>query len=149
MGKVLAEHLGSNTEPFFAREEIPVNENSPKTFQINLSNLSFWLAIAGIVWLLGAVGLGWLVNGVLILFGVMILIPILGFFGFRWWLKRNIVEDKCPMCDYEFKALNHTEAECPSCKEPLKINNGRFQRLTPPGTIDVEAVEVTAHTLED
>jgi hypothetical protein len=99
--------------------------------------------------LLGAVGLGWVVNGFLILIGFVIVSPVIGWLVFRWWLKRNLVEDKCPVCAYEFTGFNRTECQCPSCGEPLKVEQGHFNRLVPPGTIDVEAVEVSVRQIED
>lgn len=108
-----------------------------------------WLTLLATVLLLSSVGLGWVVNGFLILVGLALISPVIGWFVFRWWLKRNLVEDKCPVCAYEFTGFNQTECRCPNCGEPLKVEQGRFNRLTLPGTIDVEAVEVSARQLED
>lgn len=126
-----------------------MNQDIPKIFQLNLSGLARWLTLIAIFMLLGTVGLGWLVNGFLILAGLAIISPLIGWLGFRWWLKRNLVEDKCPVCTYEFTGFNGTDCRCPSCGEQLKVEQGHFNRLTPPGTIDVEAVEVSARAIED
>lgn len=126
-----------------------MNQDTPKIFQLNLSGLARWLTLLAIFMLLGTVGLGWLVNGFLILVGLAIISPLIGWLGFRWWVKRNLVEDKCPVCTYEFTGFNGTDCRCPSCGEPLKVEQGHFNRLTPPGTIDVEAVEVSARAIED
>lgn len=122
---------------------------SPKSFQFNFSNLTRWLPLLVVISLLGSVGLGWLVNSFLILVGLLLITPVLAFFGFRWWLQRNLVQNRCPVCNYEFTGLNRTQLQCPSCSEPLKVEQGHFNRLTPPGTIDVQAVEVTTQRLED
>lgn len=122
---------------------------SLKSFQFNFSNLARWLSILAVIWLLGSVGLGWLVNSFLILVGLLLLAPVLAFAGFRWWLQRNLVQDQCPVCRYEFAGLNRTQLQCPNCGEPLKVEQGHFNRLTPPGTIDVQAVEVPAKPVED
>lgn len=119
------------------------------SLQFTLANLARWLGIFAVIWLLGAVGLGWLVNSFLILFGLLLLAPAIAFVAFRWWLQRNLVQDQCPVCRYEFTGLNKTELRCPNCGEPLKIETGHFQRLTPPGTIEVQAVEVQSQRLED
>jgi hypothetical protein len=126
-----------------------VNQDFPKRFQFNLSGLSSLLTLLALSMLLGAVGLGWLVNGFLILMGLVLISPVIAWVGFRWWLKRNLVESRCPVCTYEFTGFNRTECQCPSCGEPLRVEQGRFNRLTPPGTIDVEAVEVSARQIED
>ncbi|HEY9729588.1 MAG TPA: hypothetical protein V6D50_24330 [Chroococcales cyanobacterium] len=126
-----------------------MNQDTPKLLQFNLSGVGCWLAVLTTFMLLGAVGLGWIVNGLLILVGIAIVTPVIGWFVFRWWLKRNLVEDKCPVCAYEFTGFNQTECQCPNCGESLKVEQGHFNRVTLPGTIDVEAVEVSARQLED
>lgn len=118
---------------------------SLKTFRFNLSNIRPWLTLLAVVWLLGLVGLGWLVKSFLILVGLILLTPVLAFLGFRWWLQRNLIQDQCPVCHYEFTGLNRTQLQCPNCGERLLVEQGNFNRLTPPGTIDVQAIEVPAN----
>jgi predicted RNA-binding Zn-ribbon protein involved in translation (DUF1610 family) len=122
---------------------------SHKTFEFNLSNLRPWLTFLAIVWLLGSLGLGWLVNSLLIIVGLLLLTPILIFFGFRLWLQYNLVSDQCPVCGYEFTGLSHTQLQCPNCGEKLLVQQGHFRRFTPEGTIDVTAVEVSSKVLDD
>ncbi len=120
-----------------------------KTFQLNLSHLRPWLTLLAVVWLLGTFGLGWLVNSLLIILGLLSLAPILVFFGFRWWLQRNLVAENCPVCGTEITSLNNTQLQCPNCGEKLLVQNRTLQRFTPEGTIDVTAVEVPAQSIED
>lgn len=122
---------------------------SLKSFDLNISNLGRWIAIIGVVWLIGTVGLGWLVNWFLILMGLLIVVPVLGFFGFRYWLQSNLIQDNCPVCHYEFTGLNKTQLPCPNCSEPLQVIGGKFNRFTPAGTIDVQAVEVSSQSRDD
>ena len=117
---------------------------SLKSFQFSFFRLASWLTPFLVIWLLGYVGLGWLVNSFLILVGLLFLAPVLGFVWFRWWLQRNMVQAQCPVCTYKLTALNRTQLQCPSCGELLKVEQGKLNRLTPPGTIDVQAVEVSA-----
>lgn len=126
-----------------------MNQNSPKIFQFNLSGVGNWLTILLIVWLLATFGLGWLVNSLLFLMGLALVVPVIAYFGLRWWLSRNLIQESCPVCQYEITALNQTQLQCPSCGEPLQVQQGHLERLTPPGTIDVKAVEVSAKQLED
>jgi hypothetical protein len=126
-----------------------MNQNSFKNLQFNLSGLNFWLTLLAIVWLLGSLGLGWIIKSFAIILGLIIIIPIVGFIGFRWWLKRNLVEAACPVCSFELAGINGTEMRCANCGEPLKVELGRFLRLTPPGTVDVEAIEVSAKQIEE
>lgn len=120
-----------------------------KSFESNFSTVSRWLTFIAFIWLLGSLGLGWLVNSFLILVGLLVVTPVLAFFGFRWWLQRNLVQSQCPVCTHEFTGLNRTQLQCPSCGEPLRVEQGHFSRLTPPGTIDVQAVEVQGKPVED
>lgn len=126
-----------------------MNQERFKTLQIRLSGLSNWLVTLAVIGILISIGLGWLVKGVLILIAVIAITPILVILAVQWWLKRNLIQDQCPVCSHEFPAFNNTQFQCPNCGEPLKIEQGRFSRLTPPGTIDVQAVDVSVQRLED
>lgn len=126
-----------------------MNNNYPRLLWLNNSGLGCFLTLLLTGLFLGSIGLGWLVNGFLILLGLLLFVPVIAFWLFRWWLQRNLVEDQCPVCSYEFTGFNRTECRCPNCGETLKVESGHFQRLTPPGTIDVEAVEVSVQQLED
>lgn len=126
-----------------------MNQDSFKNFQLGFAEVSRFLLPFAVLWLLGAIGLGWLVKSFFILVGLILLTPVLAFFGFRWWLRRNLIQAGCPVCQYEFMSLNQVEFRCPNCNETLKVENGRFNRLTAPGTIDVSAVEVPAQTIND
>ncbi|BAT52456.1 hypothetical protein NOS3756_13960 [Nostoc sp. NIES-3756] len=117
--------------------------------QLNLLNFRPWLTALAIAWLLASLGLGWLVNSLLIIFGLILLAPVVAFFGFRWWLERNLVTDQCPICNYEFTGLNNSQMQCPNCGENVMVQKGHFQRFAPEGTIDVTAVEVPAQKLEE
>jgi predicted RNA-binding Zn-ribbon protein involved in translation (DUF1610 family) len=130
-------------------KETTVNQGNPK-ISLNLPRISNWLILLGIACVLVSIGLGWVVKSFLIVVGLLLLTPVVGFFALQWWLKQNLIEDKCPVCQYEFTALNQTQFQCANCGEPLKIEEGHFSRLTPPGTIDVTAVEVSSvQHLED
>ncbi len=126
-----------------------MNQDGLKNFQLGIAEVSRILLPFFIIWLLGAIGLGWLVKSLFILFGLILVAPILAFFGFRWWLKRNLVQANCPVCGYEFMSLNQSEFSCPSCNEPLKAEGGKFNRLLPPGTIEVNAVDVSVKQIEE
>lgn len=125
-----------------------MDPNRPNLFQfINLSGLGSWLILLAVILILSSVGLGWLVNAFLIGLGFLIISPAILFLVLRWWLNRNIAQGNCPVCNYELAGLEKSQLQCPSCGEPLKIENGQFERLTPPGTIDVDAVDVEAKQL--
>lgn len=121
-----------------------MNPNGLKTLQLNLSGLGCWLTVIGVVWLLGAIGLGWLVKSALVLLLLLFLAPVLLFLGFRWWLQRNLVQGNCPVCRYELTGINGIQSPCPSCGTVLTVKDGQFIRPTPTGTVDVDAVEVSS-----
>lgn len=126
-----------------------MNQNSFRTLQLNFSGLSFWITLIAIVWLLGAIGLGWLVKSLFILIGFILIAPVVAFFGLRWWLQRNLVQANCPVCGYEVAGINGLDMRCPSCTEPLKIEKGQIHRMTPPGTVDVDAIDVSVKQIEE
>ncbi|MEG3849817.1 hypothetical protein QT971_21040 [Microcoleus sp. herbarium19] len=126
-----------------------MNQGTPK-ISLKLPAVSNWLVLLLIACVLVSIGLGWVVKSILILVGFLLLTPVVAFFGLQWWLKRNLVEGNCPVCQYELTALNQTQCQCVNCGELLKVEQGIFSRLTPPGTIDVTAVEVSSvQQLED
>ena len=126
-----------------------MNDNFTRLFQYNSSGINCWITLILVAFLLGSVGLGWIVNGVLILVALALILPVIAFLGLQWWLKRNLVQDQCPICNYEFTGFRNSEFQCPSCSEPFKVEGGKFSRLTPPGTIEVDAVEVSVQQIEE
>jgi DNA-directed RNA polymerase subunit RPC12/RpoP len=120
-----------------------------KNLQFNFEKIRPWLTLLAIAWLLASLGLGWLVNSLVIILGLLFLLPVIAFFGFRWWLQKNLVTNQCPVCGYELTGINNSQVQCANCGEQLLVKNFQFQRFTPEGTIDVKAVEVQAQSLED
>ena len=120
-----------------------------KIININDSGLGCLLTLVIVSLLLGAIGLQWVVNGFLIFIALLFITPIIGIWGFRWWLKRNLVEDDCPVCNYTFTGFNNTDCRCPNCGEVLKVESGKFIREIPDGTIEVKAVEISNNILEE
>ena len=113
------------------------------------SGLGCFLTIFLISLLFGAVGLKWVVNGFLILIALVIILPIVGVSIFSWWIKRNLVEDTCPVCDYTVRGLKNDNAiRCLNCGEELKIQSGAFVRNTPDDVIEVQVVEAEVVEVE-
>lgn len=126
-----------------------MNQNSLRNLQFNLSGAGCWLFLFAVFLLLGSIGLGWLVKSFLVILALIIITPVIAFIGFRWWLQRNLVEGSCPVCQTDLTGINNVQFRCPSCGESLKTEKGEFVRQTPPGTIDVDVVEVQARQIED
>lgn len=119
-----------------------MNQNFSRLAQINLSGVGCWLTILAFIILLSALGLGWVLNWIFILITLPFVFLFIGFFVLRWWVRRNVVQDECPVCNYSFTAFNGLDINCPNCNESLLVEKGKFVRITPPGTIDIEAIEV-------
>jgi hypothetical protein len=128
-----------------------VDPNQFRTFQWRTGGLGIWLAAFLALFILSAIVPDWLINGILILMGLMFIAPIVGVLGLQWWLQRSLVQGNCPICDYPLSGLKQVQVQCPSCGELLKVNNGQYQRTAPPGTVDVQVVEVNIaeSSLED
>ncbi|PSN12745.1 hypothetical protein C7271_23240 [filamentous cyanobacterium CCP5] len=126
-----------------------MNSNGFNQVRLNFPGLGCWITLIAGAWLLGAVGLGWIVKSVLVLIVLLTLAPIIGFLAFRWWLQRNLVQAKCPVCSFDLAGLNNTGSVCPNCGTALRAEEGQFRRTTPEGTIEVDVVEISAETLPE
>ncbi|XFA72804.1 hypothetical protein RYO59_001034 [Thermosynechococcaceae cyanobacterium Okahandja] len=111
--------------------------------------LRFWLTVLVVTWLLGLLGLGWLVQSFAVLLLILMVTPVLLVAGLQLWLRWKLVSAACPVCGFEFSSLNNSQTQCPACGEVLLVRDRQFQRLTPPGTIDVTAVEVNSSAIDD
>ena len=120
-----------------------MNQPGFRQIQFNLSGLGCWLTLLGVIWLLGAVGLGWLVKSLAVIVVLILLIPVFAFVGLRFWLKRNLVQGNCPVCTTPLTGLKDAVTPCPNCGTVLATTPEGFQRQTEDGTIDITAVDVT------
>ena len=126
-----------------------MNDRFNKLLQLNTSGLGCWTSIILVIFISTTVGLGWVINGFIILVALLFVVPVIAFWGFQWWLRRKLIQAQCPVCSYEFTGFKNTEFNCPSCGETLQVEADTFSRITPPGTIDVDAVEVSVQTIEE
>lgn len=126
-----------------------MNDRFNRLLQYNTSGLGCWTSLILVAVIVTLVGFKWVINGFLILLALLLVSPVLAFWGLQWWLKRNLVQDACPVCNYEFTGFKQTEFRCPSCGETLRVTGDSFTRFTPPGTIDVNAIEVSANAIEE
>lgn len=49
---------------------------------------------------------------------------------------------ECPVCHADVVGLRNSKFNCLNCGEPIKFENGKLVRVTPPGTVDVNVIEV-------
>lgn len=120
-----------------------MNQDSLINLQLGLNGIGRLLTLIGFALLLSALGLGWVIKSFLVVLVLLIAAPIVGLVIFQWWVRRNIVQDACPVCRFEFTGFNQSQMQCPNCGEPLKVEHKHFKRIPPEGTIDVEAIEVS------
>ncbi len=114
-----------------------------KAIAFNGSGLGCWLTVIGLAYLLGVVGLGWIVQSLLMIALLVIITPVIGFFGFRWWLRHNLVSAPCPVCSAPVSGLKNRSTTCLNCGTPLSFQGEYLQRATPEGTVEVSAVDIT------
>ena len=126
-----------------------MNDRFNQLLRLNTSGLGCWVSLILIVFVLTSVGLGWLVNVTLVSLALLFIAPVVAFWGLQWWLRRKLIQAQCPVCNYEFTGFKNTEFNCPSCGEALKVESEKFSRITPPGTIDVDAVEVSVQKIDE
>lgn len=119
-----------------------MNSNFSQFIQSSSSGWGCLLSLILLALGLSALGLGWLVNGVVILIAIVTLLPVVGILVAAWWLKRNVATGACPACGGDLTALNNSTVNCAHCGIPLEVRSRQFQRVTQPGTVDVEAVTV-------
>ncbi|MEL6440763.1 MAG: hypothetical protein AAFQ80_16095 [Cyanobacteria bacterium J06621_8] len=116
---------------------------------LKLPGLGCGTSIILFILILTSIGLGWVVNSLLIIGVLLLITPVIAFWGIQWWLRRKLIQASCPVCNYEFTGFKNKEFNCPNCGETLKAGAESFSRITPPGTIDVKAVEVSVKSIDD
>jgi len=122
-----------------------VNQNFNQ-LQVRFPGLGCWLFVLGGVWLLGAIGLSGVVKSIAALVLFVILAPVLAIFGLQFWVKRNLVNGNCPVCDQTLAGLKNSNLVCPSCSTELIATAEGFERTAADGVIDIQAVDVQAGT---
>ncbi|MGC9526428.1 MAG: hypothetical protein ACP5D7_12905 [Limnospira sp.] len=116
--------------------------------EIPLSGLILGLIVLSAAGLLGAVGLGWLSWGRLLLLTLAVLpllpiVVILALYGLLSWVDRNRVQDRCPVCRYEFGGYRNSTPHCPNCKEPLRFDrDGKLHKISPTHTHPSWSVDI-------
>lgn len=124
-----------------------MNPNGFKKTYAFSSGLRFWLGLIAVFWLISSVGLWWLVQSIFVIIGILLLLPILAFVGVQIWLRRKITNGSCPICGQSLIGIRNQKLQCPSCGEALMVEDKSFQRVTPPGTVDVDVVDVSVTEL--
>jgi hypothetical protein len=117
--------------------------NNFQTYTGSLRGIPFWVTVLVLGLVLSSLGLGWLVKSIFIFFLVLGFIPIVVLIAVWWWWQRKFVSGDCPSCGEMVATFaNAPEFDCNHCNEKLSVVGGKIQRVNPPDTIDVTAVEI-------
>lgn len=115
--------------------------------QVRFPGLGCWVFVLGAAWLLGAVGLSGIIKSIAVLVLIVMLAPVLAFFGLQFWLKRNLVNEGCPVCDQTLTGLRGAKVICPSCSTELVATSDGFERTATEGVIDIQAVDIQSSAI--
>lgn len=123
--------------------------NGFRQLQLNFSGMGCWLTLAIGFLLMTTVGIGWLLKSLLVLVALLVLIPVLLVVGVQLWLRRNLIEGACPSCSQPLTGFKTIPLSCPNCGVALQATDDSFIRVTPEGTIDVDAVNIEVSSVDD
>ncbi len=112
--------------------------------QVRFPGLGCWLFVLVAVWLLGAIGIGGIIKSIFALVLFVVLAPVLAFLALQFWVKRNLIQGNCPVCEQTLAGLKNSKMPCPNCGTELSVTAGGFERFATDGVIDIRAVDVQA-----
>lgn len=116
--------------------------------RVRFPGLGCWIFVLGSAWLLGAIGLGGIVKSIFALVLFLILTPVIVLIVARFWIKKNLVEGNCPVCDQSLTSLKSVKLACPNCETQLTTTEDGFERFAPEGVIDVQAVDIQSSSVD-
>eukprot|EP00181_Compsopogon_caeruleus_P001824 CAMPEP_0184681320 /NCGR_PEP_ID=MMETSP0312-20130426/4293_1 /TAXON_ID=31354 /ORGANISM="Compsopogon coeruleus, Strain SAG 36.94" /LENGTH=140 /DNA_ID=CAMNT_0027132079 /DNA_START=229 /DNA_END=651 /DNA_ORIENTATION=- len=128
-----------------ANQRFPQNDgNDPQEairsfLDQNGGQLAFWGVLA---WIIVTGKVGFLVDSFLFVIVLASLLPVIGFFVFRWWASNNVIETKCPSCGVEMDALKNQPTQCLNCSAVFTVNVQESSKKSPSASNDFKASEV-------
>jgi len=117
--------------------------------QVRFPGLGCWVFVLISFWIVGAIGITGILKSIFALVLFLVLAPVLAFWGLQFWVKRNLVEGNCPVCDQPLTGLKNVETPCPSCGTAVIVTADGVERASADGIIDIQAVDVQASTTEE
>ena len=117
--------------------------------QVRFPGLGCWVFVLISFWVIGAIGITGILKSIAALIIFLILAPVLAFAGLQFWLRRNLVEGNCPVCDQSLTGIKNVKLNCINCGTPLSVTDAGFERVAGEGVIDVQAVDVQASDVTD
>ncbi|MGB3765459.1 MAG: hypothetical protein WA947_02785 [Phormidesmis sp.] len=116
--------------------------------RVRFPGLGCWIFVLGGAWLLGAIGLSGIVKSIFALVLFLVLTPVIVLIVARFWIKRNLVEGACPICDQSLTSIKNVKMACPNCTTQLMTTEEGFERFAPEGVIDVQAVDIQGSSVD-
>lgn len=117
--------------------------------QVRFPGLGCWVFVLISFWVIGAVGITGILKSIFALVLFVVLAPVLAFLGLQFWVKRNLVEGNCPVCEQPLTGLKSVKTPCPNCGTEVTATADGFERAMTDGVIDVQAVDTNASTVMD
>ena len=112
--------------------------------QVRFPGLGCWVFVLISFWIIGAIGITGLLKATFALILFLFLTPVVAFLGLQFWVKRNLVQGNCPVCEQPLTSLKSAKIACPNCGTEVRVVEGEFERVAGEGVIDVQAVDVQA-----
>ena len=110
--------------------------------QVRFPGLGCWVFVLISFWIIGAIGITGLLKATFALILFLFLAPVVAFLGLQFWVKRNLVQGDCPVCEQPLTSLKSAKIACPNCGAEVSVVDGEFVRAAGEGIIDVQAVDV-------
>ncbi len=119
--------------------------------QTRFPGLGCWLFAFIAIWVIGAIGITGILKSIFAVILFLILAPVVLSIAVRFWLKRNLVTDRCPVCEQPLVCLKQSKTVCPNCATEVTATGEGLERVAADGVIDVQAVDIqpTAATTRD
>ncbi len=118
--------------------------------QARFPGLGCWLFVFAAIWVIGAIGITGILKSIFAVILFLILAPILLSLAARFWLKRNLITDNCPVCEQSLVCIKQSKTICPNCATEVMATENGLERVAADGVIDVQAVDIqtSATTLD-
>jgi len=125
-----------------------VNQNFNQ-LRVRFPGLGCWVFILLTVWIVGAIGITGILKATLALVLFLVLAPVFAFLGLQFWIRRNLVQGKCPVCEQPLTSLKNVKTTCPSCSTQVTASDEGFERVASDGVIDIQAVDIQGTAVSD
>lgn len=110
--------------------------------QTRFPGLGCWLFAFIAIWVVGAIGITGILKSIVAVILFLILAPVLLSIAAQFWLKRNLVTGKCPVCAQSLVCIKQSKTVCPNCATEVTATADGLERVAADGVIDVQAIDI-------